>query len=63
MYGALRLGQGNANGFGNRLGNALSTQKEARLGNRFEQRCVVDPHLQPPPELRLVERAGERDER
>ena len=62
MHRALRLGQGELQCLRQRGDNFARAQAQARLGDRLEQRVMVYPHLQPAAQLRLVQRAGDRDQ-
>ena len=52
-----------ADRFAHGLGDAALFQAQGRLGDRLEQRVVVDPHLDAAAELIGVEVAGDRDHR
>ncbi len=63
MHRPLRLAQRQRDRLRHRLGHASRLKSERRLGDRLEQRMVVDPHLDAPTELVGVEIAGDRDQR
>ena len=63
MYRTQRLGQRNPDRRRHGLADPPRAQREACLGDRPEQRVVVDEHLDPPAELVAVEVAGDRDHR
>ena len=63
MHRPLRLAQRQRDRSRHRLGHASRLELERRLGDRLEQRMVVDPHLDAPPELIGVEIAGDGDHR
>jgi hypothetical protein len=62
VHGALRLAQGGLDRVGHDGGHASLAQRQARLGDRLEQRVVVDGHLDAPAELRGGQVAGERQQ-
>ena len=61
MHRPLRLAQREPDGLGQRLADAARCERQRRLGDRLEQRVVVDPHLDAAAELVGVEVAGDRD--
>ena len=61
--GPVRLAQREADRLVHGLGDAALLQPQRRLGDRREQRVVVDPHLDAAAELVGVEVAGDRDHR
>ena len=63
MHRPARLAQREPDRLRQRLGNASALERQRRLGDRLEQRVVVDPHLDAPAELVGVEVAGDRDQR
>ena len=63
MHRAHRLGHGERDGGAHRLRDAPALQPQRRLGDRLEQRVVVDPHLDAAAELVGVEIAGDGDHR
>jgi hypothetical protein len=63
MHRPLRLAQRERDRLRHRPGHASRLELECRLGDRLEQRMVVDPHLDTPAELIGVEIAGDRDHR
>ncbi len=63
MHRPHRLGEREADRLDQRLADAALLQLQRRLGDRLEQRVVVDPHLDAAAELIGVEVAGDRDHR
>ena len=63
MHRPLRLAQRQLNRIGHRFGDRAGLELQRGFGDRLEQRMVVDPHLDAPAELVLVEVAGDRDQR
>jgi hypothetical protein len=63
MHRPLRLAQRDPDGLRQGLDDAAPFERQRRLGDRLEQRMVVDPHLDAPAELIGVEVAGDRDHR
>ena len=63
MHRPLRLAQRDPDGLRQGLDDAAPLERQRRLGDRLEQRMVVDPHLDAPAELIGVEVAGDRDHR
>ena len=63
MHRPLRLAQGKRDGRGQRRADLALAQLQGRLGDRLEQRVMIDPHLDAPAELIGVEIAGDGDER
>ena len=63
MHRPARLAHGDADRLLHRLGDLALLQPERRLGDRREQRVMVDPHLDAPAELLGDEVAGDGDHR
>ena len=63
MHRPLRLAQRDPDGLRQGLDDAPPLERQRRLGDRLEQRMVIDPHLDAPAELIGVEVAGDRDHR
>ena len=63
VHGSFRLAQRECDRLRQHLGHASLLELERRLGNRLEQRMMVDPHLHAPAELIGVEVAGDGDHR
>jgi hypothetical protein len=63
MHRPLRLAQRDPDGLRQGLDDAPLLERQRRLGDRLEQRMMVDPHLDAPAELVGVEVAGDRDHR
>ena len=63
MHRAARLAHGEADRLLHRLGDLAVLQAERALGDRLEQRVMVDPHLDAAAELIGVEIACNRDHR
>ena len=63
MHRPLRLAQGEPDGLVQCLDDAPPLERQRCLGDRLEQRMVIDPHLNAPAELIGVEVAGDRDHR
>ena len=61
MHRPFRLAQRDRDRLRQRLRNAPLLELERRLGNRLEQRMMVDPHLNAPAKLIGIEVAGDRD--
>lgn len=61
MHRPLRLAQRERDRLRHRLGHASRLKLQRRLGDRLEQRMVVDPHLDAPAELVGIEIAGDGD--
>jgi hypothetical protein len=63
MHRSLRLAQRQGDGLRQRLDDKALLERQRRLGDRLEQRVVVDPHLDASAELIAIEVAGDRDHR
>ena len=63
MHRPHRLAQRQREGLCQGLGDPPALEPQRRLGDRLEQRVVVDPHLDAAADLVGVEVAGERDQR
>ena len=63
MHRPARLGHGEADRLVDGRGDRPILQRPSRLGDRLEQRVVVDPHLDAAAELVGVEIAGDGDHR
>ena len=63
MHRALRLAEREADRLGQRRADLALAQRQRRLGDRLEQRVMVDPHLDAAAELIGVEIAGDGDQR
>ena len=63
MHRPLRFAQRQPDRFAQGLGDAALFEPQRRLGDRVEQRMVVDPHLDAPAKLIGVEVAGDGDHR
>ena len=63
MHRPARLAHGDADRLAHGLGDLALLQAERRLGDRLEQRVMVDPHLDAPAELVGVQVAGDGDHR